>query len=257
MQMDMYFKETGKRYSETILFIHSGAMAGWMWEEQLKAFNNYHCIVPDLPEQGLSRELKPFTIKNTAKMIIDMINDHAHNGIAHLVGISLGAQIILQILGTAPEVVDHAIISGTLTQRNPRNEMLLKLLDYTFRVYEPVKDTDFFIKANMRTFNMPKNLFENFKQSTILLKADALHRILRENLLFELPEGLERIKSPVLVMTGEKDYKIIKESADELINIIPISEGYIAPKLGHIWNLEDPILFNRVLRRWIKDSNNR
>ena len=83
------------------------------------------------------------------------------------------------------------------------------------------------------------------------------HRILRENLLFELPEGLERIKSPVLVMTGEKDYKIIKESADELINIIPISEGYIAPKLGHIWNLEDPILFNRVLRRWIKDSNNR
>ena len=250
----MYFKETGKKFPETILFLHSGAMAGWMWEEQLKAFNDYHCIVPDLPEQGLSSELKPFTIKNTAQMIIDIIDDHANNGMAHLVGISLGAQIIVQILGKTPEVVDHAVISGTLTHRIPQNETLLKLLDYTFKVYEPVKDTDFFVKANMRTHNMPKNLFEKFKESTLQVKGDALNRILRENLLFELPEGLERVKSPILVITGEKDYKIIKKSADDIINAISTSEGYTAPKLGHMWNLEDSKLFNRVLRRWINDK---
>ncbi len=66
--------------------------------------------------------------------------------------------------------------------------------------------------------------------------------------------GLERVKSPILVITGEKDYKIIKESADDIINAIPTSEGYTAPKLGHMWNLEDSKLFNRVLRRWINDK---
>lgn len=253
--MDLYIKETGSKKAETIIFLHGGAMAGWMWEEQVDSFKDYHCILPDLPEHGLSTDIKPFTIKGAAELVIDIINKRGHNGKAHLVGISLGAQIIVQILSTSPEVVDHALISGTLTRRIPQTETLLKLLDYTFRVYEPVKDTDFLIKANMRTYNMPKNLFEKFKESTHLVKVDALNRILRENMLFKLPEGLERVESPVLIMTGEKDYKIIKESATDLVNALPISEGYMAPKVGHAWNLESPQLFNWVLRRFINDND--
>ena len=108
-----------------------------MWDEQLKAFKDYHCIVPDLPEHGLSSELKPFTINGAAELIIDIIKDHGHNRQAHLVGISLGGQIILQILSMDPEVVDHAIISGTLIRRIPYTEELLKLIDYAIKVYEP------------------------------------------------------------------------------------------------------------------------
>lgn len=35
-------------------------------------------------------------------------------GKAHVVGLSLGAQTAVQILSTAPKVVDHAVITGTL-----------------------------------------------------------------------------------------------------------------------------------------------
>ncbi len=56
-------------------------------------------------------------------------------------------------------------------------------------------------------------------------------------------------------MTGEKDYKIIKESANDLITSLPTSIGYMAPKLGHTWNLEDSKLFNWVLRRWINNES--
>lgn len=253
--MGLYLKETGSENDETIIFLHGGAMAGWIWDWQADSFKDYHCIIPDLPEHGLSIEVKPFTIINTADLVIDIINKMGHNGKAHLVGISLGAQIIVQILSKSPELVDHAFISGTLTRRIPQTETLLKLLDYTFRAYEPVKDTNFFIKANMRTYNMPKTFFEKFKESTHLVKADALERIIRENMLFKLPDRLEMVESPVLVMTGEKDYKIIKESAADLINALPISEGYTAPGVGHVWNLENPKLFNQTLRGFIKDKN--
>jgi pimeloyl-ACP methyl ester carboxylesterase len=253
--MDLYVKETGSENAETIILLHGGAMAGWMWDEQIDSFKDYHCIVPDLPEHGLSTSIKPFTIKRAAELVIDIIKKRGKNGKAHMVGISLGAQIIVQILNTSPEVVDHAFISGTLTRRIPQTETMLKILDYTFQVYEPVKDSDFFIKANMRTYNMPKNLFEKFKESTHLIKASALSRILQENMLFKLPEGLEKVESPVLIMTGEKDYKIVKESATDIINSLPRSKGYMAPKLGHAWNLEDPKLFNYVLRRFINDED--
>lgn len=252
--MNLYIKETGKNNSETIVFLHGGGIAGWMWDKQVKAFNDYHCIVPDLPEHGKSAEIKPFTMKGAAEMIIDIIRDQAPGGKAHLVGISLGAQIIVQILSMAPEVVDHALISGTLVRSIPHTETFLKLLNYLIKAYEPVKDTDFFIKANMRTYNMPKSLFNEFKEATKLIKPDSLNRILKENMLFKMPDGLEKADSPVLVMAGEKDYKIIKESARDLLNVLPNSEGAVALKVGHLWNVENPELFNKTLRDWITDE---
>jgi len=74
-------------------------------------------------------------------------------------------------------------------------------------------------------------------------------------LLFKLPDGLEKVEAPILIMTGEKDYKIIKKSANDLLMSIPGSVGYMAPNLGHAWNLEDPELFNLVLRRWITNGD--
>jgi pimeloyl-ACP methyl ester carboxylesterase len=252
--MDIYLKETGSENSETIVFVHGGAMAGWMWDEQVKALTDYHCIVPDLPEHGQSSDVKPFSINDSAEMIVDIIQDFTNNRKAHLVGISLGAQIIVKILSTNSELVDHAIISGTLARTIPHTEVLLKLLNYAIKAYKPVKNTEFFIRANMRTYNAPKNLFDKFKESTLLVKNDALERILKENMFFRLPEGLEKVEAPVLVMTGEKDYKIIKESANDLLKSIPLSQGYMAPKVGHAWNLENPKLFNWVLRNWINNK---
>jgi len=252
--VDLYIKETGKNSDETIIFLHGGGISGWMWDKQIEAFNDYHCIVPDLPEHGKSAEVGPFTMKGAAEMIINIIQNQAHNGRAHLVGISLGAQIIVQILSMVPEVVDHVLISGTLVRSIPHTETFLTLLNYLIKVYEPVKDTDFFIKANMRTYNMPKSLFSEFKEATHLIKPDSLNRILKENMLYKMPEGLENAEAPVLVMAGEKDYKIIKESAKDLLNVLPNSKGAVALKVGHLWNVENPELFNSVLRSWLTDN---
>ena len=253
--MNLFFNENGQSSSETIIFIHGLGISGWMWNEQLEFFNDYHCIIPDLPEHGKSRALNHFTIDDAAESIVELINEYAHNQRVHLVGISLGAQVVLQILSKAPELVDSAFISGALISTSPNNTTLLKSLYHTLEVYQPVKNSDFFIKANMRTYNMPKNLFDKFKESTLLVNRDSIERILTENMLFKLPNGLENVKAPVLVMTGEKDYKIIKESANDLITSLPTSIGYMAPKLGHTWNLEDSKLFNWVLRRWINNES--
>jgi pimeloyl-ACP methyl ester carboxylesterase len=253
--MGLFIQETGHQNSETIIFLHGGGMAGWIWDEQVKAFPDYHCLVLDLPEHGQSAEVKPFSIEGAAEMVVDLIRTRAHDGKAHLLGLSLGAQIIVQILATHPEVVDHALISGTLIRGIPHEDVLLKLLNYTFKVYEPVKDTDFFIKANMRTYNISKSYFHKFKESTLQIKADSLNRILHENLFFKVPSGLEKVNVPVLVMMGEKDYKVIKESARDLVKVIPNSSAYIVPKVGHVWNMESPELFNQVLRSWMTENS--
>ncbi|OEC85836.1 MULTISPECIES: alpha/beta fold hydrolase [Methanobacterium] len=250
--MSLYIKETGKSNNETIVFLHGEGIAGWVWDEQLKAFSDYHCIIPDLPGHGKSAEVKSFSVQSAADMIIDIIKNRAKNGKAHLVGLSLGAQIIVQILNTAPEVVNHALISGAIVRNFQPTESFLKLLDNLIALYLPDKDKTIRIMSYVRSYNIPKNLRSKFKESTYVIEPYSLDKILRETILFKMPDNLEHADVPVLVMTGEKDYRIINESALNLLNTLPNSKGAMALKVGHLWNIENPDLFNNVLRSWLK-----
>ena len=252
--MNLFIKETGKNNDKTILFLHSEVTAGWMWDKQVKAFSDYHCIVPDLPGHGKSAEVKPFTMQSAADMIIDIIKNHAHGGKAHLVGISLGAQIIIQILNMAPEVVDRALISGALARNSQPTENFLKLLNHLIKVYLPDKDKTIRIMSYVRSYNIPKNLRSNFKESTYVIEPDSLNGIIRENMLFRMPFGLNNANIPVLVITGQKEFIIIKESAINLLKALPNSKGAMALKVGHLWNIENSKLFNKTLKAFINDE---
>lgn len=253
--MNLYVKETGKTNLETIVFIHADGMAGWMWDEQLKAFEDYHCLVPDLPEHGRSCDVRPFTVECAANMIIDIIRDKIHNGKAHLVGMSLGAQVIVKILSTAPEVVDHAFLGGVLVRSAPPTENFIELLNHLIKIYLPVKNNSLCIGSYIRSYNIPKNLRGKFRESTRIIKPDSSARIIKEGTLFKMPASLENVNVPVLVMVGEKDYIIIGESAKNLLNILPNSKGASALKVGHMWNMENPELFNHVIRCFLNDEN--
>lgn len=250
--MNLYCRETSENNMETIMFIHSENMAGWMWDEQVKALNDYHCIIPDLLEHGQSKDVQQFNIIDAADKLILLIKDRTHDGKAHLVGMSMGAQIILEILNKAPEVVDHALISGALINSNPQDETFLKLLNYIIRKYIPVKNDNLSIGSYIRSYHMPRNYRKNYRESTRIIPQDTAERIIRENILFEMPSNLASVDVPVLVMVGEKDYNVIKESARDLVNTLPNCEAYLAPGMGHMWNMESPELFNQVLRCWIR-----
>ncbi len=253
--MSLYIKETGENNDETIVFLHGDGIAGWMWDEQLKAFSDYHCIIPDLPGHGKSAEVKPVTVQDTADKIIDIIKNKAKNGKAHIVGLSMGAQITVQILSTAPEVVNHVLISGALVRSSQPTESFLELLDNLIALYLPDKNKTIRIMSYVRSYNIPKNLRSKFKESTYVIEPYSLDKILRETILFKMPDNLEHADVPVLVMAGEKDYRIINESALNLLNALPNSKGAVALKVGHLWNIENPDLFNNVLRSWLKDVN--
>jgi pimeloyl-ACP methyl ester carboxylesterase len=248
--MRMYFRETGQSNPETIIFLHEINMAGWMWDEQVKFFQDYHCIIPDLPEHGKSQELH-FTIKNAAEMLIDLIIDKVNNDKVHLVGIGLGGQVILEILNKAPEHVKTAFISGTLVNSSVLSENFLKLLEYLLEKYIPFKNEDITIGSYIRSYGIPRKFIKKFKESTYVIQPDSAERIIRDNIIFKIPPDLENVDVKVLITVGEKEYNVIKQSTTVLDNKLPNSKAYQVPGVGHIWNIESSQLFNQVLRSWI------
>jgi len=252
--MTLYLKETGKDNPVTIIFLHELNMAGWMWDKQLEAFPDYHCIVPDLPEHGKSIDSPPFTIRSAADQVLELIKEKAHKGKAHLVGISMGAQVILKILNNAPKRVNHAFISGVLVNSSQPTDTFLELFNYLLDAYIPIKNHPLSIGSYIRCYGIPKSQRNNFIKSTNVIKPNPAREILKENILFKIPDKLDNVDTPILIIAGEKDYTIIKKSAPELASVLSNSRAFLAPGVGHVWNMEKPELFNEVLRSWITGS---
>jgi len=248
--MPLGIRESGPLANPTIVFLHGGGVSGWMWQPQVEQLTDYHCLVPDLPEHGRSIAEKPFTIKDTVARVTELVRTRAHDGRAHLVGLSLGAQTAVQLLSTAPEVVDHAIVSGTLV-RPIRGAGMLGLIA---KMYMPFKDIGFLVWANTKSAGIPAQYLAEVRHDTRLLTADSFAHIMSENARFRIPAGLGGVQVPTLVMVGQKEPRVVHESARDLLAVLPNAQGYVVANLGHPWNLQAPDLFARVVRAWINDK---
>lgn len=101
--MTMYFEESGNKTASTIMFIHGGGLSSLMWKKQLEYFKDYHCIAPDLPEHGKTNNAGQISIRDSAYQIAELIEKQANGRKAHLVGHSLGAKVIVELLSIRPE----------------------------------------------------------------------------------------------------------------------------------------------------------
>ena len=85
-----YFKESGNEKKESIVFLHGGGVSGWMWQGVIDILaKEYHCLAPDLPEQGGSADVAPFTHALAAENVAELIRargqgiDHTARGGTH------------------------------------------------------------------------------------------------------------------------------------------------------------------------------
>ena len=247
----MYIEEFGTKESKCIVFIHGGGLSGWMWDRQVEDLKDFYCLVPDLPGQGKSKGLKPFSIKDSAHQISELIKNKVDGGRAHVVGHSLGAQIVVQLLASSPEVVDRAIVNSALVR--PIQGMV-NLIKPTVKLTIPLTSFHWFARLQARALSVPKEYLDKYFDDSKTITAGTLEQILVENASFSLPEGLERCNVPTLVLVGQKERSIMLNSAKDLVSAIPASKGYLVQGVGHGFSFEDPKLYNEIIRAWFTDK---
>ncbi|HVO41263.1 MAG TPA: alpha/beta hydrolase [Aggregatilineales bacterium] len=262
--MSLYVAEYGSANVPTIVFLHGGGGAGWMWQPQIERFQDYHCLVPDLPEHGRSMEVKLGSAADAAVHIADLIRERTREGRAHVVGLSLGAQVLTALLASAPEVVDHAVINSALVRPLPGAWMYTPaLLAWTFRLtVAPLKWSDGWTRINMNyAAGVPEKYFPQFRQDFRAATATSFGDVMAANQNFRLPQGLDRVTARVLVLVGNRELAAMKESARDLAAAIPhargglvVHEAKFSTAQEHNWNLNAPELFTATVRAWIEDK---
>lgn len=248
--MEMYVQEFNSAQSISVVFIHGGGVGGWMWDKQVKGCDDFHCIIPDLPGHGGSRAIQHFSIKECAHQIAKLIKNLGHGGKAHVVGHSIGAQILVQLLADSPDVLSSAVINSALVR--PIGGMS-GLIRPSVKLTVPLAQQKWFAKLQAKSLSVPEEYFPRYYDESKSITAVILEQLLMENATFELPDGLKENNIPILVLVGQKERKIMINSAKDLVSIIPNSRGYVVQGVGHGFNFDNPLLYNNILRGWFID----
>jgi pimeloyl-ACP methyl ester carboxylesterase len=258
----LFVQASGPVNVPKIVFLHGGGGGAWMWEPAIALLPDYRCLAPDLPEHGHSRAIGPFSMKLAAEKVAQVIREQA-GGKAVVVGLSEGAQVLVQLLADSPELVERAFISSALLRPIPGTGWASSpaMLRWSYRVsIPPFRNTDWWIRLNMKyAAGVPDQYYAQFKKDFQETTESNFVNLMVANQAFRLPPGLEKATAPALIVTGQKEYSAMKQSARDLAAVLPnaclaqvnLGEG---ASLGseHNWGLTAPEIFARTLRAWIE-----
>ena len=242
--MDLYTLETGRPGQPAVVLLHGGGLSSKMWQPVVEMLPDYHILAPDLPEQGRSQEIGPFTLEDSARRVAELIRQRVPGGTAHVVGLSLGGAVTLTLLRLAPEVIDRALVTGTAAVLDRWLGRLSLASLGVLRLYKVETLAEMTLKqqgipAQYRDLVFPDlaaTATESFNRTTIQALMD-----------MQLPLQNSR---PLLAMVGSKETPTAKAAARKLVRTLPNTTGAMVPGLNHVWPLQDPGLFCRVLRAW-------
>lgn len=263
---EIFIRSSGAKDAPLIVFLHGGGVGGWMWQPVMALLPQFRCLAPDMPEQGQSQSVKPFSIEGVADRIADLIREQSPGGKAHVVGLSAGAQVAVALLSRAPKVVERAVISSALLRPLPlvgsAGRWLYKA-SYYAGMAGPLKRWDGWIRLNMRyAAGIPDTYLDEFKADFQRTTADGLANLLYSSMRFRLPQGLDQVQVPALVVVGEKEYRQMRLSAQELVKAMPNAVGR-KHSLGalsqlaqeHNWALTAPEKFAETVSAWLERRN--
>jgi pimeloyl-ACP methyl ester carboxylesterase len=248
--VSLHAETTGPPDAPAIVFLHGIGTSGWMWWRQVPAFPAYRRLTVDLPGHGGSRDVPWTSLADTAGRVAALIRDRTPTGRAHIVGLSLGGHVALELLEHHPDVVDHAVVSGVTAEPWPYPRLLAPQVWLTTLQLRSRRLVD----ARARSLGLPPAIHAAFAETVRAMDPRTYRRIVEEVSRCALPGSLGTAGTPTLVLAGGRETDIIRRSVVAVPAAMPAATGRIAPAVGHGWNVEAPELFTATVRAWIEDA---
>jgi pimeloyl-ACP methyl ester carboxylesterase len=258
------FDEHGPANTPTIVFLHGGGGGRWMWQPQVERLRDYHLLIPDLPGHGDSVGTRLTSIDDAANRVAELIRVRAIGGKAHVVGLSLGAQVAVYILAQSPELIDHAFISSALLTPL-KNAWLYSpgLLEFLFNIsVAPFRESRWWARVNMKySGGIPEDFFPQYFELYQKMTVGQFVDVTRVGLNNRIPEGLAQARNPTLVLCGQREYREMHASTRAISGTLPCGEAFqvtypagVPMRAQHNWSMTHPDLFTRTVKAWIDNE---
>ena len=242
-----------------VVFVHGFPFRASMWAPQIPVTIEGGCraIAPDLPGFGGSSvpaERSAYSIDGYADLVAALTGELGLGAVV-LVGLSMGGYIALAVARRHPEVLAGLVLADTRADpdspegrqtRSDQQAVVEERGDVA-----PLVDsllTRILAEAGPRHAEVRATLGDMMRSTAPAAWIGALEAMKQRR---DQTDLLPSISVPTLVVVGEHDGLAPVDVAEAMAKSIPGARLEIVPEAGHVSNLENPEVFNRVLSEFL------
>lgn len=245
----MEFVEYGKEHSQTIVLLHGGGLSWWNFREAAQLLSDeYRVLLPILDGHGQS-DADFTTMQANADEILDFIGQYIGSSVLLLGGLSLGGQVLLEILARRKDICRYALIESTLVRPSGLTHALIKPL---FGSCWGLIRRRWFAKLQFRALGIQPALFEEYYRDTCRISKENMIAFLQANALYDIKPSLKDCGAKAYIFVGKKENRAMKLSAEKLGRSLPGSVLQLLPGGHGDFSLNRAEDYARTVREIIK-----
>jgi pimeloyl-ACP methyl ester carboxylesterase len=241
--------EYGKENSEVILLLHGGGLSWWNYRAEAELLKDtYHVVLPILDGHAGS-DTTFLSIEKNAAELIAYIDANFHGPVLAIGGLSLGAQILTEMLSQRKDICHYAIIESALTvPMKMTADMIGPMLSFSYGLIKQ----KWFAKLQFRSLKIQPALFEEYYRDTCRIHKEDMIRFLQANSSYTAKPSLTNTSAKTMILVGSKEQGKMKRSAEILHDMIPGSTYKVLAGYSHgELSLNHPQEYTELLKRFL------
>lgn len=182
----MQYKVYGKQNQDVIVLLHGGGLSWWNYREISELLqNDLQIIIPIL--DGHTGSDKDFTsIKDNADEIISFIDRNFGGSVLLIGGLSLGGQILVEMLSQRKNICRYAIVESTSVIPS---KLTYSLIRPTFGTCYGLIKQKWFSKLQFRSLRIKPELFDDYYQDTCGITKQNMIAFLQESSMYSMKKN--------------------------------------------------------------------
>jgi pimeloyl-ACP methyl ester carboxylesterase len=252
--LDVAYRRAGS--GPPIVFVHGAVEDSRTWTPQFEALQDEFTLVAwDEPGVGQSQDLpsEGFTLADYAACLAGVV-DSVGLGPSHIVGLSWGSTVALELFRRHPEVVATLILTGAYAGWKgslPADEVAARIAGVHRMLDSPPGDFDPALPG-LFAGEPPASVVPLLGTMAGEVRRHSMRTALSIMAATDLNFVLPTISVPTLLIWGEFDVRSPLRIAHDFEQAIPNVTLVVIPECGHVTNLDRPDEFNRVVREFCR-----
>jgi len=213
-----------------IVLLHGGGLSWWNYMEAAEILStDYHVILPILDGHAGS-DNRFTTIEDNALEIIDFVDKQLGGSVLLMGGLSLGGQILIEILSRRESICKYALIESALAVPS---ELTYSMIKPAFGSCYGLIRRKWFARLQFKSLRIKPELFEDYFRDTCAVSKSDMIAFLQANALFSIKPSLENCNAKAYIVVGEKENRAMKKSAEIIHKKMPESVLRVIPQMHH------------------------
>lgn len=238
-----------------VVFVHGAAEDSRSWGPQLTGLADAFTVIAwDEPGAGRSSDVpENFDLADYAHCLADLIEATAL-GPAHVVGLSWGGTLVLELYRQRPQQVKALILADTYAGWKgslAEGELRARVAGIHQKFSAPPGEFDPTLPGLFAS-EPPATVRSLFETMAADVRPASMQKALLIQAETDQRDLLTRIDIPTLLIWGELDARSPLSVARQFEQAITDAELVVIPGAGHLSNLERPERFNQAVREFCR-----